>query len=62
MEQMTIGVIGGSGLYEIEGLTDIEEVSLETPFGTPIPVTHDLSEIASFFAVADGKAHQPNKA
>ena len=26
MEKMTIGVIGGSGLYEIEGLTDIEEV------------------------------------
>ena len=35
MEQMTIGVIGGSGRYEIEGLTDIEEIRLETPFGDP---------------------------
>ena len=31
----TIGVIGGSGLYEIEGLTDIERVDVSTPFGEP---------------------------
>lgn len=30
-----IGVIGGSGLYQIAGLTDIEEVSVDTPFGKP---------------------------
>lgn len=30
-----IGVIGGSGLYEMEGLKTVEEVSLETPFGPP---------------------------
>jgi len=30
-----IGVIGGSGLYEIEGLTDVEEIKVETPFGPP---------------------------
>jgi len=30
-----IGVIGGSGLYEIEGLTDVEEVRVSTPFGEP---------------------------
>jgi len=30
-----IGVIGGSGLYDIKGLTEIQEVSLETPFGKP---------------------------
>jgi 5'-methylthioadenosine phosphorylase len=30
-----IGVIGGSGLYEIEGMTDIEEVKPTTPFGEP---------------------------
>ncbi len=32
---MKIGIIGGSGLYDIEGLTDVEEISLETPFGNP---------------------------
>jgi len=35
MSQAVIGVIGGSGLYEIEQLTDIGEVVLDTPFGTP---------------------------
>jgi len=35
MSTANIGVIGGSGLYEIEGLTDIEEVRVDTPFGAP---------------------------
>lgn len=30
-----VGVIGGSGLYEIDGLTDIREETVETPFGAP---------------------------
>lgn len=30
-----IGVIGGSGLYEIDGLADVEEINVETPFGSP---------------------------
>jgi len=35
MPQAKIGVIGGSGLYGIDGLTDIEEVNIDTPFGKP---------------------------
>jgi len=30
-----IGIIGGSGLYDMEGLTDRKEVTLDTPFGAP---------------------------
>ncbi len=30
-----IGIIGGSGLYNIEGITDVENVTVETPFGDP---------------------------
>jgi len=30
-----IGVIGGSGLYQMEGLTDVEERRISTPFGDP---------------------------
>lgn len=30
-----IGVIGGSGLYAIEGLENVSEVQVETPFGVP---------------------------
>ena len=35
MPEAKIGVIGGSGLYQMAGLTDVEEVSLSTPFGDP---------------------------
>ncbi len=35
MPNAKIAVIGGSGLYKIEGLTDIKEVNLDTPFGKP---------------------------
>ena len=30
-----IGVIGGSGFYQMEGLSDIEKMDLDTPFGNP---------------------------
>lgn len=35
MEPVRIGVIGGSGVYELGALQDVEEVWLETPFGAP---------------------------
>ncbi len=34
-EKIEIGVIGGSGLYAMEGLTNIKSVSISTPFGKP---------------------------
>jgi 5'-methylthioadenosine phosphorylase len=38
MPQATIGVIGGSGLYRMEGMTDVEEMAVSTPFGDPSDV------------------------
>jgi 5'-methylthioadenosine phosphorylase len=35
MEQVKVGIIGGSGLYDMAELTDREEVSISTPFGPP---------------------------
>lgn len=35
MQQAEIGIIGGSGLYSMPGLTDVHEVNLQTPFGSP---------------------------
>ncbi len=35
MAEAKIGVIGGSGLYQMEALQDVEEVKLKTPFGDP---------------------------
>lgn len=33
--EWAIGVVGGSGLYEMEGLEDIEELAIRSPFGDP---------------------------
>jgi 5'-methylthioadenosine phosphorylase len=35
MADAQIGIIGGSGLYQMDGLRDVEKVALETPFGEP---------------------------
>ena len=34
----TLGVLGGSGLYEMDGLRDVREIAIETPFGEPSDV------------------------
>jgi 5'-methylthioadenosine phosphorylase len=34
-ERAEIGIIGGTGLYEMEGFTDVRELAVETPFGRP---------------------------
>lgn len=35
MSEYAFGIIGGSGLYGFEGIENIEEIDLETPFGKP---------------------------
>ena len=35
MAQAKIGIIGGSGLYKMDALKEVEEVQIETPFGYP---------------------------
>jgi 5'-methylthioadenosine phosphorylase len=35
MAQASIGIIGGSGLYKMDALKDVEEVHIQTPFGSP---------------------------
>jgi 5'-methylthioadenosine phosphorylase len=35
MDRVRIGVIGGSGVYDMEALQDDEEITLQTPFGSP---------------------------
>lgn len=35
MAEAKIGIIGGSGLYKMEALKDVEEVKVDTPFGAP---------------------------
>ncbi len=35
LDKVEIGIIGGSGLYSMPGLTGLREVAVETPFGAP---------------------------
>ena len=35
MQSVEIGIIGGSGLYKMSALQDVEELDIKTPFGSP---------------------------
>ncbi len=57
-----IGVISGSGLYDLENLKKIEEVSLDTPYGTPSDefTISNLEGKEIVFLPRHGKHHQSN--
>ena len=60
MPQAKIGVIGGTGLYDIEGLTDIEEVDIDTPLGRPSDsiTIGRLEGVGVAFLPRHGKGHR----
>ncbi len=60
MSEQVIGVIGGSGLYEMEGLTGIEQVAVDTPFGKPSDeyMTGTLDGVRMVFLPRHGKGHR----
>ena len=60
MAEAKIGVIGGSGLYEIEGLSNIEEVRISTPFGEPSDAITigSLEGMRVAFLPRHGKGHR----
>ena len=60
MTEATLGFIGGSGLYDIEGLTDRHEVEVTTPFGDPSDniVTGSLDGIRVAFLPRHGRGHR----
>ena len=55
-----IGIIGGSGLYDIEGLSERDEIAVSTPFGEPSDkiVTGMLSGRRVYFLPRHGKGHR----
>jgi 5'-methylthioadenosine phosphorylase len=55
-----LAVIGGSGLYEIEGLSGVEEVRVETPFGAPSDaiVRGRLGDTTLLFLPRHGRGHR----
>jgi len=57
--QANIGIIGGSGLYQMDALTDIEEVRIETPFGDPSDalIVGTLEDTRVAFLARHGRHH-----
>lgn len=56
----SIGIIGGSGLYEIEGLTRPTELRIETPWGPPsdVIVRGELAGRTVYFLPRHGRGHR----
>ncbi|MCV3214671.1 S-methyl-5'-thioadenosine phosphorylase [Plectonema radiosum NIES-515] len=59
MAQAKIGIIGGSGLYKMDALKDVEEVHVETPFGSPSDalILGTLSGTQVAFLARHGRNH-----
>jgi len=57
-----LAVIGGSGLYQIEGLSSVQEVRISTPFGEPSDAitVGDLEGMGVAFLPRHGKGHRIN--
>lgn len=59
-ETPAIGIIGGSGLYQMEGVTDAAEHKIETPFGAPSDaiIGGKLSDRHVYFLPRHGRGHR----
>ena len=60
MTTVKIGIIGGSGLYQMPELKDVEEVRVETPFGSPSDafITGTLEGVRVAFLPRHGRGHR----
>src|SRR5947207_15527763 len=60
MARSIIGVIGGSGLYQMAGLENVREVEVKTPFGKPSDkfVRGVLDGVGFLFLPRHGKGHR----
>lgn len=60
MTERTLGIIGGSGLYDLPGLADRDEVVVETPFGPPSDAlqTGRLHGVRMAFLPRHGRGHR----
>jgi len=58
--QRTLGVIGGSGLDELERLTDVEELAMTTPFGAPSDaiIAGTIGSTRLLFLPRHGRGHR----
>ena len=59
MTEATVAIIGGSGLYALEGLVDVSRIDIETPFGNPSDslVLGKLGGVPVAFLPRHGRGH-----
>ena len=59
-ERVAVGVIGGSGLYEMEGLTNVRTLKVATPFGRPSDeyLLGTLGRVPMAFLPRHGRGHR----
>lgn len=59
MTQAKIGIIGGSGLYKMDALKEVQEIYLDTPFGQPSDayIVGNLEGIQVAFLARHGRNH-----
>ena len=55
-----LGIIGGSGLYELDGLRNVEELRVTTPFGAPSDavIRGQLGDVTMLFLPRHGRGHR----
>jgi 5'-methylthioadenosine phosphorylase len=60
VSDVSIGIIGGSGVYAMEGLTVLEERTLDTPFGAPSDpyVIGEVDGVRVAFLARHGRGHR----
>ncbi len=60
MTQPLVGVIGGSGLYQMDALIDVQEQRISTPFGDPsdVLVTGSVHGVRVAFVARHGRGHR----
>lgn len=58
--QHMVGIIGGSGIYDISGIENVKEVTVSTPFGDPSDtiVTGELDGVRCAFLPRHGRGHR----
>ena len=61
-QEATIGVIGGSGLYDMDGMTNVDYIDVDTPFGKPSDsvVVGTLEGTRVAFLPRHGRGHRIN--
>ncbi len=59
-ERIAVGVIGGSGLYELDGLEEVRWVKVKTPFGDPSDAycVGRLGQVTVVFLARHGRGHR----